>query len=1067
MMRWIIGQSIRLRAIVLVGAIAVLFLGITELRRAPVDVLPEFSPTYVEVQTEALGLSAAEVEQLVTVPLEADLLNGVAWLQTIRSESLPGLSSLVLVFEPGTDPLKARQVVQERITQAKALPNVSQPPIMLEPLSSASRVMMIGLTPKNISMIDASVLARWTIKPRLMGVPGVANVATWGQRDQQLQVQVDPRRLVDNDLKLSQILQTAGNAMWVSPLSFLEASTPGTGGFFDTQNQRLGIQHVSPIVSAPDLAQVTVEDTPGRVVRLGDVTTVVQDHQPLIGDAANGRNPSLLLVVEKFPGANTRDVTSGVEQALDGLRPGLGSLEIDTGVFRPADYIDRAIGHVQTWLLIGASLLVLTIGLFSFQWRRPRRFRWRSTVISIISIMVSLAGGTAVLLATGATLNMLTLAGLVVAVGLVVDDAITDVHRIRQRLLEHRDDKDQSRASVIAEASLSARGSIVYAAVITLLAVSPVFFLGGQARDFYQPLALAYVFALLASMFVALTVTPVLCVFLLGKERAETSPDQAGSGFSLLRKGVRDRHGFAAARRPQARYQAWLGRVLRRPRRVLLVALLILLAGAGIVPLLHVSVLPSPKNPDLLVQFDGPPGTSLPEMNRITARANDQLSAIPGVAKVGAHVGRAVLADQVVGTNSSQLWVTIAGRVDYDATVAAINQTVHSYPGFTSSVMTYEKRRAGDILGVGPADLTVRLYGQEIGTLRAKAAEVAAMLGKVDGVVAPRVEPQVEQPTMLIEVNLSAAERIGIKPGDVRRAAAILVNGIDVGSLYEGQKIFGVVVRGTQATRDSVSSVRDLVIDTPTGGHVRLGDVAEVRVAPEPSVIKREDVSRRVDITASVAGRSVNSAQSEVADRLKQIPLPQEYRAAVLGDYAEQQAAWWRVVGVSIAAVFGVFLLLQAAFGSWRLAAATLVALPLAVVGGVFAAALDGRVLSLGALLGLLVVLGIAVRGCVMLIRHYTSMQRAGTAFGRALVLRGTRQRLRPILTTGVATGLFLLPVLFLGDIAGLEIVRPMAAVTIGGLVTATLLNLVVVPALYLAFGPRRAADDTGESLSQ
>jgi Cu/Ag efflux pump CusA len=282
MTRWIVAQSVKLRLLVIVAAVAVLAFGFTQLRAASMDALPEFSPTSVEVQTEALGLSAAEIEQLITVPLEADLLNGVAWLKTIRSESLPGLSSLTLVFEPGTDPLKARQVVQERITQAKALPNVSKPPIMLEPLSSSSRVMMIGLTPKTLSLIDTSVLARWTIKPRLMGVPGVANVSIWGQRDQQLQVQVDPKRLAASDISLAQVLQTSGNAMWVSPLSFLEASTPGSGGFFDTDNQRLGIQHVSPISSAEDLAKVTVEDTPNRIVKLGDVTTVVKDHQPII-----------------------------------------------------------------------------------------------------------------------------------------------------------------------------------------------------------------------------------------------------------------------------------------------------------------------------------------------------------------------------------------------------------------------------------------------------------------------------------------------------------------------------------------------------------------------------------------------------------------------------------------------------------------------------------------------------------------------------------------------------------------------------------------------------------------
>ncbi|MGH3847045.1 MAG: efflux RND transporter permease subunit, partial [Pseudonocardiaceae bacterium] len=507
MMRWIISSSIRFRLLVLVAAAAVVLLGIIQARAATVDALPEFSPTYVEVQTEALGLSAAEVEQLITVPLEADLLNGVAWLKHIRSESVPGLSSLVLVFEPGTDPLKARQVVNERITQAKALPNVSKPPTMLEPLSSSSRVLMIGLAPRNpkdLSLIDASVLAQWTIKPRLMAIPGVANVAIWGQRDQQLQVQVDPKRLAAQDVSLAQVVQTAGNAMWVSPLSFLEASTPGAGGFIDTTNQRLGIQHVSPIVSAQDLAQVTVEDTPGRVVRLGDVSTVVTDHQPLIGDAAAGTGPALLLVVEKFPAANPLTVTRGLESAIDELRPGLSGLQIDTSVFRPATFIETAMRNVGLWLLIGAIALAVVLAFVLLS--------WRAAVTSLVAILISLITAVGVLLLTGATVNMMILAGLAAALALVVDDAIADVDRIRHRLTEEREAGEQR---TVAAAALQARGAISYATAITALAVLPVLFLGGQARELYQPAALAYLLSVAASMVVALTVTPALSALLL------------------------------------------------------------------------------------------------------------------------------------------------------------------------------------------------------------------------------------------------------------------------------------------------------------------------------------------------------------------------------------------------------------------------------------------------------------------------------------------------------------------------------------------------------------------------
>ena len=364
MIGWIVGSSLRFRGLVVALAAGLLAYGVVQLRDAPVDVLPEFTPPTVEIQTEALGLSANEVEQLITVPIEQDLLAGVAFVDEIRSQSVPGLSSIVAIFEPGTDLLAARQVISERMTQAHALPHVSRAPEMLQPLSSTSRVMMVGLSSEALSAIELSVLARWTIKPRLTGVPGVANVAVFGMRDRQLQVQVDPAQLRAQNVSLVQLLETTGNALWVSPLTFVEASTPGTGGFIDTNNQRLGIQHISPIKSADDLAQVSVE---GTDLTLGEVATVVEDHQPLIGDANAGSG--LVLVVEKFPEANTLEVTQGVEDALAEMQPGLAGVTFDTTIYRPATYIEESIDNITLALIIGGVLLAVGIGLLLFEWR--------------------------------------------------------------------------------------------------------------------------------------------------------------------------------------------------------------------------------------------------------------------------------------------------------------------------------------------------------------------------------------------------------------------------------------------------------------------------------------------------------------------------------------------------------------------------------------------------------------------------------------------------------------------------------------------------------------------------
>jgi Cu/Ag efflux pump CusA len=624
----------------------------------------------------------------------------------------------------------------------------------------------------------------------------------------------------------------------------------------------------------------------------------------------------------------------------------------------------------------------------------------------------------------------------VAAVALVVDDAVAGVQQVTARL-DEQDRPVVSVPTVVRDAVLEVRTAVVYPAAITVLVVLPVFFLDGQQRALYQPLALAYLVAIVASTVVALTLVPALYVVVgTGRRRARREPLAVRklyrSGGRVVRAG------------------------LRRPRRVLVLAAVAALVGLGSVPFLTTAVLPTVQDPNLLVRFDGPPGTSLPEMDRLTAAATAELRSIPGVRAAGSQVGRAVLGDQVVSVNSAQMWVNLDPAADIDATTAAVRRAVHSYPGIKGHVSTAEAQTTTDILGAPGADLTVRLFGQDIGAMRAKAQEVRQMLSGVDGVVNPQVEQQVEKPTLLLDVDLAAADRAGIKPGDVRRAAATLLAGVEVGSLFQDQKIFEVVVKGTPETRQSPSSVRDLLIDTPTGGRVSLGDVAAVRVAPGTDVIEREDVSRRVDVTATVSGRSVGAVTDEVEQRLKQIPFPSENHAEVLGDRAEQQAGLARVLAVAVAALLGTFLLFQGAFASWRLATGMLLALPVALVGGVLAILLAGRSVSLGSLLGLLLVLGLAARNAVLLVRRGRRMVAEGEPFGAGLVLRATRDQAGPMLTTALATAAILTPALFVGA-AGLEIVKPMAVAALGGLVTAVIVGLLAVPALYLLVGSGHA----------
>jgi CzcA family heavy metal efflux pump len=1033
MMRWIVGVSLRFRLLVVALGVATLVVGVSQLRDMPVDVLPEFVPPTVEIQTEALGLSATEVEQLITVPIEQDLLIGVAFLDDIRSESLPGLSRIFLVFEPGTDLYRARQVVAERMTQAHALPNVSKPPQMLQPLSSTNRVMIIGASSKKLSPIEMGVLARWTIAPRLTGVEGVANVSIWGFRDRQLQVEVDPQRLRDKNVSLVQVVETAGNALWFSPLTFVEASTPGTGGFIDTPNQRLGIQHLSPISSAADLAKVRIQDSDENLV-LGDVASVVEDHQPLIGGAnVTGDAGDLLFVVQKLPEANALDVTRGLEATIASLQPGLAGVTFDTSVYRPASFIDTAIENLTLALIIGGVLLALVLGAFFF--------RFRTALIALAVIPLSLVAAALVLWLLGTTMNAIILIGLIAALAFAIDDGVIGVENVARRLRQNREaGRDASTASVIFDATLETRGVTTYATLIIALALLPVFFMNGLAGSFFPDMAGAFLLALLASMVVAMTVTPALAMLLLPRLSFERESPVVG----WLQRG----------------YESALAYVVRRPRWAYVAAGVVVVAACVALPFMSTSLLPTFKEEQLLVRWEGAPGTSLPEMSRVTALASRELRSVEGVEDVGAHVGRAIGSDLSATANTAELWVGIDTSADYDATVASIREVMDGYPGMSKSIEAFSNGRAKAVLSDTGTDrdVVVRLYGEEPDVLRTQAERVRQTIAGVDGIADSSVELPAEEPTVEVEVDLAKAEALGIKPGDVRRAAATLLGGIHVGNLFEQQKVFDVVVWGTPETRTSLTSIRQLLVDTPDGRQVRLGDVADVRIAPNANIIERHAVSRFLDIGATVSGRDRDSVVQDIESGISEMQFPLEYTTEVLSQGGQPKA---ELLGLAIAALVGIFLLLQACFGSWRLATLCFLAFPAAVTGGVLTVALvDGGTLSFGSAIAIAAVFGIGVRNGMLLIDRFRQLElQEDEEFGPALVLRGARERLAPILTTALATALALMPFVVRGGIAGYELANSFAVVMIGGLLTATLLSLFVVPVVYLGFGPRAVAE--------
>lgn len=1033
-MNWLVTTALQFRLLVLVLAVALIIVGVQTSDSVPLDVFPEFAPPLVEIQTEAPGIATEDVESLITVPIE-NAVNGIPFVQTVRSKSVLGLSSVRLIFEPGTDLLTARQLVQERLALvARTLPMVARPPVILPPLSSLSRCLKIGLWSDTQTQMDMTVLTKWTIRPRLMSIAGVANVAVWGEKEPQLQVVVDPDRLRANNLTLDAILQTVRDATAV-----------GAGGFLDTANQRLAIRHVPAVYTPEELGEIVVgfrppgtSATPGSILsppaisvplRIKDVATVAYDYAPPIGDAIINSRPGLLLIVEKQPWANTLEVTRNVERAMAELKPALGAVEYDTTVFRPATFIERALTNLSHSMLLGCVLVVIVLLLFLFD--------WRCAVISATAIPLSLLAAVLVLYYRGGTINTMVLAGLVIALGEVVDDAIIDVENIIRRLrLNAKLPTPRSDFAVVLEASLEVRSAVVYATVIVVLAFLPVFFLTGLAGAFFRPLAAAYILAILASLFVALTVTPAMSLILLPRSATRRSTD--GPLVRMFKRG----------------YRTVLAAALRMKWATVVITLVAFGSLVSTIPQLGEQLMPKFRETDFLMHWVEKPGIGIDAMDRITLRASEELMAVDGVRNFGSHIGRATVADEVVGPNFTELWISIDDDKDYDATVAEVQTIVDGYPGLYRDLLTYLTERIKEVLTGTSASIVVRLYGPDLDQLRSTAKEIEAVIKPIDGVTTLKVEPQVLVPQIAIELKLDAVSQFGLTPGMLMQSVSTLVNGIQVGEMYRDQAIFPVVVRGNDDLRTDLATLGDMMVDTPSGAQVPLRSLATLTIVPAPNVIQREGASRRLDVTCNVDGRDLASVATDIeAAVLANVEFKTGYHPEFLGEYAEAKASRQRLLLLSLGSILAITIILYIDFGSWRLVLLILLALPLALASGILGVFAGGGILSLGSLVGFVTVLGIAARNAIMLISHYRHLAVEEPALTqRERILRGAEERLAPILMTALTTGLALVPLIVSGELPGQEIEYPMALVILFGLAGATLVNLLVLPVLYSLF---------------
>jgi CzcA family heavy metal efflux pump len=1025
-MRSIVQSSLNLRFLVVAVSVAVMVIGIGSLSQMRVDVFPEFAPPRVVIQTACVGLSTSDVEELVTVPLEQGF-NGLQGLQDMRSRSVPQLSSIELLFSADTDLLRARQLVQERLgVISPSLPTWAAPPVMLAPVSATGRAVQIGMTSKDHSLIEMSMTAYWSVRARLLQVPGVANVAIWNERLQMMTVQVEPPKLAERNVSLDQVMETTADAVDSGLLRFSTGSVIGTGGVISSPNQQLPVRNVLPIVTPADLAKVPITGA-GTATTLGDVAKVAEEHQPLIGSAIVNSEPGILLVVEKLPWANTIELTAGVEAAIAQLQPGLPDIDFDTHVFQQADFVKLAISNLSQALVLGFLLVVVILMLFLFE--------WRVALISLLTIPLSLVATLLILYWRGATINTMTLAGLVIALGAVVDDAIIDAENIVRRLREARlQGSSESTASVILSASLEVRSPIVYATFIIVAASIPVLLLTGLTGAFFQPLAISYTLAIVASMVVALTLTPALCLILL-------------RGVPL------ERRSSPVVRALQRWYTAALRRMVKRPRPMYALTLVVTLAGLWVASGLGQSLFPAFQERDFLMHWVAIPGTSVAETERTTTAVSERIREVPGVRSFGAHIGQALLGEEVFGVNFGENWISLDPDANYVEARDQIDEIAATYPGLFAEVQTYLDERVEEVLTGGKEPIIVRVYGEDLQVLRDKSDEVLHVLESIPGVKNAHTDISIDVPQVEVEVDLAKAQQYGLKPGDVRRATATLVAGEEVGDIFRDGRAYDTVVWSTPASRSDVSALAQLPIDSPSGTRVKLSDVAKVEVRPNPNAIERQGDSRRLDVGASVDGRDLGSVVAELNDKLANVSYDRGYHAEVLGEYQERQTAQTRLLTSAVLAGALILLLLQTAFRSWRLGILLFLTLPMALVGGVLAARLSDGELSLGSLVGFFTVFGIAARNGILLINHCQHLENVeGVPFGPELVVRGARERLAPILMTTLATGLALVPLVAFGMRPGHEIEHPLAIVILGGLVTSTLLSLFVVPPLYLRF---------------
>ncbi|HKQ86937.1 MAG TPA: efflux RND transporter permease subunit [Candidatus Acidoferrales bacterium] len=1021
MLNAIVRFSIRFRGVVIALAFALLGYGIFSLFGASYDAFPNFAPPEASVQTEAPGLSPEQVEVLVTQPIE-NVINGVPGIATLRSRSIQGLSDVTVIFDPSTDVYRDRQVVSERLsTLASQLPSGVQPPTMAPLMSSTGNIMEIDFASDTQSLMTVRSVADWTIKPRLLAVPGVAGVEIIGGEVRQLQIQFEPERLIQYGVSLEDVVNVARDATGVRG-----------GGFVDTPNQRIVLQTEGQSITPAELARTVLVHHNGANITLGDVAHVVDAPAPTFGAASVAGKRGVAMMVDAAYESNTLAVTSGIDAALASLQPDLKAQGIVThsDVLRAADFIQIAVRNVRNSLYIGAILVIVILFLFLFD--------LRTAAISCIAIPLSLLSAVIVLQKMGLSLNTMTLGGLAIAIGEVVDDAVIDIENIYRRLRENRHSPNPRPVfQVVLEASIEVRSAVVYATFVVILVFVPVLNMSGLAGSLFRPLGLAYIWAILASLVVALTVTPALSLLFLGKREL---PEKEPPVVHWLKRG----------------YRRFLVGSEERPRLLIGGVALLIAGGIGTLFLLSSSFLPELREGNITVHMTAIPGTSLEESMRLGDRLTQLLLKIPYVKSVAQRAGRAEVATDTNGIHESEIDVNMQALngSQVKTTEDGIRRVLAQIPGAILTSNSFLTERINETLSGYGAAVVVNIFGNDLDQLDQAAAQIPGILASIPGGTEISVESPPGMPEIQIRLRPQSLARWGFDPVNVLDAIRTAYGSEVVGQTYEGNRVFDVAVRLARSSQPQISEIGALPLRSPDGNFVTLSQLADIQNSSGRYVILHDGARRVQTITCNVRGRDVASFVDEARQRVAQLKLPAGTYVEFAGTAAAQEQSNRELLINSIFAGLGMILLLTVVVGHARNLLLMLANLPFALVGGVFAAAITGVNLSLGSLVGFVTLFGITLRNSIMLISHYEHLVKAeGMTWGVDAMLRGASERLAPILMTALVTGLGLLPLAIGSGDPGREIEGPMAIVILGGLATSTLLNLLVLPALALRYG--------------